>query len=251
MAYVIRMLIATADPAWSQALAEGLQAAFAEGLHVEVVGGALYALTSLERRQADLVVSSEALDDMNGRDLYDLVNDDAALRQVPFILLSDAGSDLVLPDHQLVLGARASVAEVLSAAFTMLLAGGRLSVTPPFLCGYARSAVKLSGTLEALTLFDLVVSLGQGKRSGRLVVLIGSAEGTLYLKGGRLNHATFFETTGEDAVQEIFARVHHEPETPFLFVGGVPAKTPKTIRTSLDKLLLQVAVNLDEQGVAA
>ena len=248
---MIRILIVTADPAWSQALTEGFEAALAEAVELEIVGGALYALTSLERRQADLVVSSEALDDMNGRDLYDLVGDDAALRQVPFILLSGTGSDLVLPDHQLILWAQASAAEVLAAAFTILLTSGKLGVTPPLERGYTPSEVKISGTLEALTLFDLVVSLGQGKRSGRLVVLIGDLEGTLFLKGGRLNHATFAEATGEDAVQEIFARVHHEPETSFLFVGGVPAKTPKTIRTSLDKLLLQVAVGLDEQGIAA
>ena len=251
---MIRILVATTDT--SGRLLEPLQSAFAEHLYLEVVSGALYALTNLERRQADLIISSEELEDMTGRDLFDLVCDDKALRQIPFILLSDTGSDLVLPDHQRVLAAQASPAEVLSAAFTLLLASGSLSVTRAFERGYARGAVKISGTLEALTLFDLVVSLGQGKRSGRLVVFSsdgsgGDAQGTLYLKAGHLIHAALAETTGQGAVQTIFAGVHHKPQTRFLFVGGLPDKTPKTIHTSLDKLLLQVAVNLDEQGVLA
>ncbi len=250
---MIRVLVVTADPAQSRALSEGFRAAFAERLHLEVVG-ALYALTSLERHQVDLIVSSETPEDMTARDLCDLISDDAALRQLPFILLSEAGGDLVLPDHQLVLAAQASPAEVLAAAFTLLLSAGKLSETPPrdpFESRYEPRAVKISGTLEALTLFDLAVSLGQGKRSGRLVVLSGDLEGTLYLEAGRLIHAALAEATGEDAVQEIFARVHHEPKTRFLFADGLPHKMPKTIRTSLDKLLLQVAVNLDEESVPA
>lgn len=248
---MIRILVATADAARFSApggLAEHLRNAFAERLQLEVVGSALYALTSLERQRADLIVCGETLEDMTGRELFDLVCDDASLRQGPFILLSDGGGDLVLPDQQLVLAAQAAPAEVLTAAFTLLLASGKLGETEPLERGYERSAVKISGTLEALSLFDLVVSLGQGQRSGRLVVVNGDHEGILYLTGGRLNHATFAEAAGEDAVQEIFARVHDQPQTRFLFVSGVPPKTPKTVHTSLDKLLLQIAVNLDEQA---
>lgn len=269
---MIRILVAATGPALlggQDGLVERFRAAFAERLDLEVVGGALYALTSLERRRADLIIISETLEDMSGRDLFDLVCDDAALRQLPFILLSGA-DDLVLPDHHLVLAAQASPTEILAEAFCLLLASGKLGETrktetqaaeaqevkaqeetrakiqPREL--YQGDVVKISGTLEALTLFDLVVSLGQGRRSGRLVVFVGATEGTLYLREGRLSHATFARATGEDALQQVFARVHHVPETKFLFVVGVTAKTPTTIRTSLDKLLLQVAVTLDETG---
>ena len=249
----MRILVAAAGGAASAGLLGRLRTVFSEAqLELEVVSGALYALSWLERRSADLIISFETLEDMSGRDLFDLVCDDAALRQVPFILVSDAGSDLVLPDHQLVLGAHTGPTEVVAEALSLLFATGKLAEVPsdPLRRGYRREfesgAVKVSGTLEALTLFDLVVSLGQGKRTGRLVVLVGETEGVIFLKEGRLCHATLQERRGEDALQFIFAAVHHAPQTPFLFAHGLPAKTPKTIRTSLDKLLLQVAVNLDE-----
>ena len=248
----MKILVATTDAAASDALLGRFRMVFADRLELKVVSGALYALSWLERQSADLIVSSEVLGDMSGRDLFDLVCDDATLRQVPFILLSDAGGDLVLPDHHLILGAHAEPTEILAEALSLLLVSGKLAETAPnplqrrYERDFESGAVKVSGTLEALTLFDLVVSLGQGKRTGRLVVLIGEREGTLYLKEGRLCHAAFSERSGEDALQLIFARVHHAPQTLFLFVYGLPAKTPTTIRTSLDKLLLQVAVNLDE-----
>ena len=269
---MIRILVATADPAASGALLGCLRAAFGKRVQLEVVSGALYALTSLERQCADLIICNETLEDMSGRELFELVCDDAGLRQLPFILLSGAADDLVLPDHQLVLAAQTDLAEVLAAALSLLFAAGKLAevrkdevhksevqknevyldaaadaLKARYKREYERGAVKVGGTLEALSLFDLVVSLGQGKCSGRLIVLSGGAEGTLYLKGGRLCHATLAQTIGEDALQRIFAQVHYAPQTPFLFIGELPAKTPKTIRTSLDKLLLQVAVMLDER----
>ena len=262
----MKILVATTDEAALGAPLGRLRMVFAARLELEVVSGALYALSWLERRSADLIVSSETLEDMSGHELFDLVCDDDALRQVPFILLSDTGGDLVLPDHHLILGAHAGPTEILAEALSLLLMTGKLAEPAPdplrrsYERDYSSGAVKLSGTLEALTLFDLAVSLGQGKRTGRLVVQIGDAEGTLYLSGGRLHHATFLERAGEDALQLIFAAVHHAPQTPFLFVGGesghapttapttLPTTIPTTIRTSLDKLLLQIAVNLDEQA---
>lgn len=245
---MIRVLIAAAEPAQAEALREGFAVGLGLYAQLESVGGALYALTSLERQRADLVVSAATLEDMAGHDLFELVCDDEALREVPFVLLTDAYKDIVpLPQHAL-LGAHATPAEVLAAAFTLLVATGNLAEPPPRGRTDGKGKVKVSGTFEALTLFDLVSALSHGRKSGQLVILIGDAEAVLYLDAGNLSHAHMGRANGEEAVMAIFSGVERNPGSEFSFLmsdefgGGLV-----TVQTPVDKLLLQAAVALDEQ----
>ena len=232
---------------------------FAEALgaqhQLEVVGGALYALTSLERVHADLIVSSETLEDMDGRDLFDIICDDAALRRIPFILLSDNPSDtpLLAPgltntdNTAVTLSARTDPGNVLATAFTLLMLSGRLGER-------SQAGVKLSGTLEALTLFDIVTSLKHGGRSGQLVVRFSDAEAAVQIRKGRLIHANFGRAVGEDAVTAVFARADREPGAEFRFESSakvLAAQQLVTIDTPVDKLLVQIAVSLDENRATA
>ena len=240
------MLIAAADPPQAAALHRQFEAGFAGRAALEIVGGALYALTSLERQGADLVVSAETLEDMDGRDLFELVCDDEALRQVPFVLLSGSFADIVpLPQHAL-LGAHASPAEVLAAAFTLLVAAGKLAEQRR---GAGGEHSTLSGTFEALPLFDLVTSLNRGRKSGRLVIQALDAEAVLHFDEGNLVHAHFDRANGEEAVMAIFAAVEFTPASSFDFLAAPdgPGGGLVTIQTPVDRLLIQAAVALDEQ----
>ncbi len=243
---MIRVLIAAADPLEAAALHGQFGAGFAGRAELEVVGGALYALTSLERQGADLVVSTETLEDMDGRDLFELVCDDEALRQVPFVLLTGSFADIVpLPQHAL-LGAHATPAEVLAAAFTLLVAAGRLAEPR----GGARDVhATLSGTFEVLPLFDLVTSLNRGRKSGRLVVRTGDAEAVLHFDEGNLVHAHLDRANGEEAVIAIFSAVELTPASTFDFLAAPDGSGGGlvTIQTPVDRLLIQAAVALDEQ----
>ncbi len=249
---MIRILLAVADAVYTAALQERFAAAFGLQHRLEVVGGALYALTSLERARADLIVSGETLEDMSGRDLFDIICDDATLRQIPFILLSDNPSDTPLgaprPENTAVtLSSGSHPGDVLATAFTLLLRSGRLGEQ-------AQDDVKLSGTLEALTLFDIVTSLKHGGRSGQLVVRFSDAEAAVQLRKGRLIHANFGRTVGEEAVTAVFARAEREPEAGFRFESSakvLAAQQLVTIDTPVDKLLVQVAVALDERRATA
>ncbi len=249
--------MAVADAVYAAALRERFAAAFGLQHGLEIVGGALYALTSLERARADLIVSGETLDDMSGRDLFDIIGDDAALRRIPFILLSDDPADAELGAQNptqlaaqataLTLSAGSHPGDVLAAAFALLLRSGKLAETQG-------GNVKLSGTLEALTLFDIITSLKHGGRSGQLAVQFGDAQGTVQLRRGRLIHAAFGRAVGEDAVKAIFARAEQEPKTAFRFESSakvLAAQQLVTIDTPVDKLLVQVAVALDENRATA
>lgn len=243
---VIRILLAVADPDLTGRLGQRFAAAFGVQHQLEVVGGARYALTSLERVRADLIVSGETLEDMDGRGLFDIICDDATLRRIPFILLSDSPANALLsasPETAVTLSARADPGEVLATAFALLLRSGRLGERAQ------GGTVKLSGTLEALTLFDIITSLKHGGRSGQLVVQFSDAEAAMQLRKGLLIHANFGRAVGEDAVTAIFTRAEREPEAYFRFESSakvLAAQQLVTIDTPVDKLLVQVAVALDE-----
>ena len=245
---MIRVLLAVADAQQARRLGARFGASFGEHLELEEVGGALYALTSLERVRADLIVSSETLDDMTGHDLFEIICDDDALRQTPFILLSDTQS-APPPEHTtfVSLSAQAGTSDVLAAALTLLLRSGKLGEQGQ---GPRGGDVKLRGTFEALTLFDIVSSLKHSKRSGQLIVTVDGGEAMMQLREGRLIHACCERAVGEEAVTTIFARADGDPETEFRFESSaevLAAQELVTIDTPVDKLLLQVAVALDEQ----
>ena len=113
--------------------------------------------------------------------------------------------------------------------------------------------MKVSGTLEVFTLFDLVVSLTQKENSGKLYVLLGDTESAMFFEKGRFVHAEFEGIVGEGAVVRIFAEADKYTDAEFFFE---PSETPlprgsTTIRSTVQELLLKVAVELDHEREAA
>lgn len=146
-------------------------------------------------------------------------------------------------------------ADVLEAAFSLMVAGGRLEDAPrPFhgaFPGGQRGGrdVKVSGTLEVMTLFDLVMSLTQKRNSGRLYLLLGRVEALLAFEQGRFVHAEYQELTGEAAVMKIFWEAELRPSAEFFFEPSGVRLPPggATLHTSVQEVLLKVAVGLDHR----
>jgi CheY-like chemotaxis protein len=292
--------------------------AFAKaGFQIHLAENATFALTMLERDQPNLIVSSDQLDDMTGRDLYEIIRSDPALANITFILL-DGSAQARIPDSpkDLELSWMTSTTEIVKAAKDLLginslgmnRATASTNSTPPApsltpkaplpprehqgqTSALGNSAlgnpaqqtkepskpatifpsksvstsrtgegsmksrqVGASGTLEIFTLFDLAVSLTSNLKIGKLYVRIVEDEGMMFFYRGALSHAEYKMLTGETALLKIFADADEfKSDTEFIFepleVEGLPI-TLHTITNSIDKLLFNVAVELDHQREA-
>jgi CheY-like chemotaxis protein len=295
--------------------------AFAKaGFQIHLAENATFALTMLEREQPDLIVSSDQLGDMTGRDLYEIVRSDPAMNTITFILL-DGTVQHKIPDSpkDLELSWMTTTSEIVKAAKDLLGMTSAASSKPPAtsltsktplppkehsglstpatnkpvasdtgaseLAHHAQQAkdsspskpatvfpskavsssrtgqggmksrqVGASGTLEIFTLFDLAVSLTSNMKIGKLYVRIVEEEGMVFFYKGALTHAEYKMLTGEAALLKIFADADEfKSDTEFIFepleVDALP-KPFSTITNTIDKLLFNVAVELDHQREA-
>jgi|GEM_PF-1434695 len=106
-----------------------------------------------------------------------------------------------------------------------------------------------SGTFEAFTLFDLLVTLAQKPESYRLYLLIGGEEAVIIVKERHVVMASYQDKLGEEAVMSIFSTLENDHAAEFLLEPFDPGQQGDTwtIKTPLEQLLLAVATMLDKQ----
>lgn len=106
-----------------------------------------------------------------------------------------------------------------------------------------------SGTFEAFTLFDLLVTLTQKPESYRLYLLIGGEEAVIIVKERHLVMASYQDKLGEEAVMSIFRTLESDHAAEFLLepFDAASAEDAWAIKTPLEQLLLAVATMLDKQ----
>ncbi len=254
----MKVLTAMTDVTFARSLHERFAKRFGGELEIENAEGALYALTMLERDTPDLIISGKELGDMSGLDFHEIVRDDTSAKEVAFILLDPDATQLASSDSDKFLEERAHPADILKAAFELLIANGHIREDRQvprnrLRSNLQRNDAKVSGTLEVFTLFDLVVSLTQKENSGRLYVLLGDTESAMFFEKGRFVHAEFEGVVGEDAVVRIFAEADKHKDAEFFFEPSEAAlpKNSHTIYTTVQELLLKVAVELDHEREAA
>ncbi len=106
-----------------------------------------------------------------------------------------------------------------------------------------------SGTFEAFTLFDLLVTLTQKPEPYRLHLLIGGEEAVIVVKDRHVVMASYQDKLGEEAVMSIFSTLENDHAAEFLlepFDAGLNEEV-WAIKTPLEQLLLAVATMLDKQ----
>ena len=255
---MVKVLTVMSDAAFATTLQERFSQRFGDELSLQHAQGALYALTMLERDTPHLIISGKDLGDMSGLDFYEIVRDDTSAKDVAFILLDPDAKQLASSHLNKFLEERAHPADILRAAFELLIANGHIREDRQVPRHRLRSTLhrndaKVSGTLEVFTLFDLVVSLTQKENSGRLYVLLGDTETVMFFEKGRFVHAEYEAIIGEDAVVRIFAEADKYKDAEFFFEpSNVPLpQGSSTIHTTVQELLLKVAVELDHERESA
>ncbi|CAN5845238.1 hypothetical protein BH24DEI2_BH24DEI2_14250 [soil metagenome] len=242
----MNVLIVIADPIRAAGLGKVLNN---EGFTCQLAEGGFYALTMLERNRPDAIIASRDVLDMDGFDLYEIIRSDENLSKIAFVLLDDTvaaqltfPNDVALPQD----ADGAAVAAALQPFRPLVFDAEKLKARPRL----GKRGSQLGGTLEVLTLFDLVMSLTQNGRSGTLQLLIEDDEASISLRKGEVVHAAAENLVGEDAFKYIFIQAELADHTEFLFDAADDSVITPTIGKSVRELLFQAAVELDHKRAA-
>lgn len=240
----LKVLVVTTDRAQSEALEGRFRARF-EGLGWTVVDSAARALSLLEQNPVDLIVSAAELADMSGYALFRAVRHTPAHCELAFVLLDETALETFQPSPSEVILARSAHPEVVLERATGLLE--RPDARSARAAPARRAQTKLRGSLEVVSLFDLVFALAQKRTTGRLYLLLEGDETSLFLREGRPVHAAYGVLTGEAAVTAIFAAAERRPDAEFYYEVGEVAPASVTLHAPVQELLLKAAVALDQQ----
>ena len=244
------------------------------GYALELADEGLFALTELERGQPDVIVCGDALEDMSGLELFEMLKDDGQLEGTGFVLLSGfnaqmlgRGGDIQIPESSgaedvvnFVAGliAKRTRSQARATGIASPLEGeGEVErpTEPPRLTSRVDSnprASEFGGTLEHFSLFDLLMLLTQTGKTGQLTIRLGSEEARMVLEEGRLYHAEFLEQSGEAVVTRIFIEAERTVNSAFSFDAFETQRLPpeyqklQSIQSPTDQLLLNVAIALDQ-----
>jgi CheY-like chemotaxis protein len=108
------------------------------------------------------------------------------------------------------------------------------------------------GSLEVMELADLAQAIAAGGKSGRLILALTQGGGLMLFDKGRVVHAEYRNTVGEEAFGALLAACHGDGAGRFCFlptpVGQSSSGQPRTIDKALDRLLLSSATAIDEKG---
>jgi CheY-like chemotaxis protein len=232
------VLLVDDDPAIVRVLERALAAG--DAYAVETANHARGALEILAGTLVDLVVSDVHMPDVDGFELFRMIRREGRFRDVPFVFLS-ALADLSAKVEGFRLGVDdymtkpVQLTEFVARVGTVLRRAGRSRG------GQEGRRYSLAGDFTGIAFADLISLLSMGRRTGRLHVVGGRAEGFLAFDGGRLLQVSYGNLEGDDAFFALMA----EPMGQFEFSPeDALALVPNVTRTAAG-LLIEGAVHID------
>jgi len=218
--------------------------AAAEGVDVIATSGSLQALTQLERTSPDLILCDDQPGDLSAQEFYEIVRSELGTSSTPLLLITDQPLSWLDPLCDLSAShARTSLEllQLLGASFNHDPFGLSAPLPVP-------NDAQMSGTLERMSLFDLFASLNQARRTGRLVLKIGSYQALLYLLHGEIRHAEYKGQFGSEALIHTLSAAELAPTSTFNLTVAPDSlfqQLPTTLPMPTSRLLLEMAVRLD------
>ena len=195
------------------------------GADVHTADSGLEALTQMERLLPDAIVCSAHLEDMSGRELLSIVRSDGQFERVVFLLL-DSRADAEFGERD-------------AATPPGTTADGIVQkLLPAFGQAGAAQVPDVSGSLECIDFDEVVLALGQGRRSGLLRVSVLSSDTEVWLSEGQVVNARYGNTYGEPAFHALRQGTHILLNAEYQFSVNQPAQVPRLIETPT-RLLLQ------------
>ena len=103
----------------------------------------------------------------------------------------------------------------------------------------------MTGTISEVPLPDLIQLFSTSKKTGTLVIRVGSVEGKLHLEAGRIIYATVSNAKGLKPLKAVF-RILSWQEGTFELLGPEPHDFPETINMSTEHILMEGLRQIDE-----
>ena len=228
-----RALIVDPDPEETAVL----EVQFAgQGYEVTIERSVERALQCLDAEKYDVVISEVHLSDGQGFDLLRRMRE-SSHAQVPLMFVTSERAQSSV-NRGLELGAADYVVKPASAAVVVAKASRAIADSRTKKPG----ARGVSGSLQEMSLPDVMQILGNGRKSGLLKVSSGTLQGVLMFQDGSIHDARFGDLGGAEAVYGILRLMEGEfalePDTtPIEDVIGIPTH----------HLLLEAMRRLDEE----
>ena len=108
-----------------------------------------------------------------------------------------------------------------------------------------------AGSLDVIDLAEVTQAIALGRKTGRLDVSLAAGAAMIVFDNGRVVHAESSGRVGEPAFAAIIAASQREPDARFRFNRMDHAETsggPRTITRTVEQVLLDIAVGIDEGG---
>ncbi len=103
----------------------------------------------------------------------------------------------------------------------------------------------MAGTISEIPLPDLIQLFSTSKKTGTLVVRVGSVEGKLHLDQGRIIYGTVSNAKGLKPLKAVF-RILSWQEGTFELLGPEPHDFPEQINMSTEHILMEGLRQIDE-----
>ncbi len=228
-----RVLVVDPDPEETAVLEVQFAA---HGYEVVIERAVEGALRTLQAEKFDAVVSEVRLSDGDGFELLRQLRE-SAHGNVPLMFLTSERAQASV-NRGLELGASDYVVKPASAAVVVAKAGRMVGDVPAKKTG----ARGVSGSLQEMSLPDVIQILANGRKSGRLQVDSGNLHGEMMFQEGSIHDATFGDLSGAEAVYGILRLTEGDfalelDDTPVEDAIGIPTH----------HLLLEAMRRLDEE----
>jgi hypothetical protein len=103
----------------------------------------------------------------------------------------------------------------------------------------------MTGTISEVPLPDLIQLFSTSKKTGTLLIRVGSVEGKLHLENGRIIYATVSNAKGLKPLKAVF-RILSWQEGTFELLGPEAHDFPETINMSTEHILMEGLRQIDE-----
>lgn len=196
-----QILLVESDPKQLRLVRASLEQA---GYAVTTADDGKAALTALESESFDLVLSATSLPRLDGFELVELMQEHASWQEIPVVLMIDG--DVRAARMR---GVRLGIEEFLTKPVFVKEMVARVRV---LLAKQVRerlsnsgTAGNLNGSLDEISVIDLLESIEKGRQSGSAVFRVHSTTATVYFRQGEIVDATLKRLRGEEAVLRLLS----------------------------------------------